>query len=52
MSNAKELQDEEKEVLISIYEGDSAFKQVSETVYQYKVFIVGTGAFFCGNLQS
>lgn len=32
-----EQQDEEKEVLLSIYEGDPAFKQISPTVYQYKV---------------
>lgn len=39
MSDTKELQDEEKEALISIYEGDTAFKQISETVFQYKVGI-------------
>ena len=27
---------EELEVLQSIYEGDDAFKQISETVFQYK----------------
>uniref|UniRef100_A0A1B6KFZ8 RWD domain-containing protein n=1 Tax=Graphocephala atropunctata TaxID=36148 RepID=A0A1B6KFZ8_9HEMI len=31
-----EQQDEEREVLLSIYDGDSAFKQISPTVYQYK----------------
>ncbi|KAK5644316.1 hypothetical protein RI129_005616 [Pyrocoelia pectoralis] len=31
-----EFQDEEREALLSIYEGDSAFKQVSNTVFQYK----------------
>lgn len=31
------LQDEEREALLSIYDGDEAFKQVSPTVYQYKV---------------
>ncbi|XP_054268420.1 RWD domain-containing protein 4 [Macrosteles quadrilineatus] len=31
-----EQQEEEKEVLLSIYEGDPAFKQISPTVYQYK----------------
>lgn len=36
MSDVKELQDDEKEALISIYEGDTAFKQSSDTVYQYK----------------
>lgn len=32
-----ELQDEEREVLLSIYEGDSCFKQISPNVFQYKV---------------
>lgn len=41
MSNS-ELQEEEKEVLLSIYDGDAAFKQVTPTVYQYKV-----GTWFC-----
>lgn len=36
MSNA-ELQEEEKEVLLSIYEGDEAFIQLTPTTYQYKV---------------
>lgn len=31
------MQDDEREALISIYEGDSAFKQVNPTTYQYKV---------------
>lgn len=31
------LQEEEREALLSIYDGDEAFKQVSPTVYQYKV---------------
>jgi len=30
------LQEEEREALLSIYDGDEAFKQVSSTVYQYK----------------
>lgn len=34
-----ELQSEEREVLSSIYDGDEAFKQISSTVYQYKVRI-------------
>ncbi|GLV31075.1 uncharacterized protein CBL_12148 [Carabus blaptoides fortunei] len=34
MSNA-ELQSEEREVLLSIYEGDPLFKQCSPTVFQY-----------------
>lgn len=33
----QEIQDEEREALLSIYEGDGAFKQVSPTVFQYKV---------------
>jgi hypothetical protein len=33
----QELQDEEKEVLLSIYDGDPAFKQLSPNAYQYKV---------------
>lgn len=36
MSNS-ELQEEEKEVLLSIYDGDPAFNMISDTVYQYKV---------------
>ncbi|KAK6637721.1 hypothetical protein RUM44_008143 [Polyplax serrata] len=35
MSNS-ELQEEEREVLLSIYEGDDRFKNISPTVYQYK----------------
>lgn len=37
MSEIQEMQDEEREALISIYEGDAAFKQVNPTTYQYKV---------------
>lgn len=33
----KELQEEEREVLLSIYEGDECFKQVAPNVFQYKV---------------
>lgn len=33
----QEIQDEEREALLSIYEGDEAFKQVAPTVFQYKV---------------
>lgn len=32
-----ELQDEEREVLLSIYEGDENFKQLGPNVFQYKV---------------
>lgn len=35
----QEIQDEEREALLSIYEGDEAFKQVSPTVFQYKVVL-------------
>ncbi|KZC09705.1 PREDICTED: RWD domain-containing protein 4 [Dufourea novaeangliae] len=35
MSDA-ELQEEEREVLLSIYEGDAAFKQLTPTTFQYK----------------
>ncbi|KAH9515043.1 RWD domain-containing protein 4 [Bulinus truncatus] len=34
--SANELQQEELEVLRSIYDGDGAFKQISDTVFQYK----------------
>ncbi|XP_059622811.1 RWD domain-containing protein 4 [Phlebotomus argentipes] len=34
--SAKELQDEEAEALLSIYETDHAFKQINPTTYQYK----------------
>lgn len=37
MSEIKELQDEEREALISIYEGDPAFKQINPLSFQYKV---------------
>lgn len=37
MSEIQEMQDEEREALISIYEGDVAFKQVNPATYQYKV---------------
>ncbi|VVC43117.1 Hypothetical protein CINCED_3A003509 [Cinara cedri] len=30
------LQEEEREALLSIYDGDEAFKQLSPTIYQYK----------------
>lgn len=35
--SASELQTEEREALLSIYDGDSAFKQTSSTTFQYKV---------------
>lgn len=34
--NDAELQEEEREVLLSIYDGDPAFKQLTPTVFQYK----------------
>lgn len=37
MSEVQELQDEEREALNSIYEGDTAFKQINATTYSYKV---------------
>lgn len=37
MSDVQEMQDEEREALTSIYEGDAAFKQVNPNTYQYKV---------------
>lgn len=40
MSEVQEMQDDEREALISIYEGDAAFKQVNPTTYQYKVNLV------------
>lgn len=33
----QEMQEEEREALSSIYEGDTDFKQVNPTTYQYKV---------------
>ena len=45
----KELQDDEREALKSIYEGDDAFKQISAETYQYKVlfsYISFTGNYF------
>lgn len=35
----KEAQNDEREALISIYEGDNAFKQINPTSFQYKVRI-------------
>lgn len=37
MSEIKQQQEEEREVLLSIYDGDPAFKHLSPTVFQYKV---------------
>lgn len=37
MSEIKELQAEEKEALLSIYEGDASFHVIDDTKYQYKV---------------
>lgn len=31
------MQDDEREALVSIYEGDEAFKQINATTFQYKV---------------
>lgn len=36
-SEIEDTQNEEVEALISIYEGDDNFKQISPKVYQYKV---------------
>uniref|UniRef100_U5EYN4 Protein aael aael006654 aedes aegypti n=1 Tax=Corethrella appendiculata TaxID=1370023 RepID=U5EYN4_9DIPT len=36
MSDIKELQNDECEALISIYEGDTAFKQIDSCTFQYK----------------
>lgn len=33
----EELQNDEREALVSIYDGDAAFKQINPTTYQYKV---------------
>lgn len=35
----KQLQDDEREALVSIYEGDDAFKQINPTTFQYKVSV-------------
>jgi hypothetical protein len=37
MSEIEQQQEEEREVLLSIYDGDAAFKHLSPTVFQYKV---------------
>lgn len=37
-SDIQEQQDEEREALQSIYEGDVAFKQINLTTFQYKVY--------------
>ncbi|XP_070571594.1 RWD domain-containing protein 4-like [Ptychodera flava] len=35
--SCEEQQEEEREVLASIYEGDECYKQVNETTFQYKI---------------
>lgn len=35
-----EIQEEEREVLLSIYDGDTNFKQLTPTVFQYKVNVL------------
>jgi hypothetical protein len=35
--SVKEQQDDEREALISIYEGDDNFKEINPKTYQYKV---------------
>ncbi|XP_072044106.1 RWD domain-containing protein 4-like [Amphiura filiformis] len=37
MSNCKDDQEEEKEVLLSIYEADECFKQLDDQTYQYRI---------------
>lgn len=39
MGDELELQIEEEEALLAIYDGDSAFKQISSTVFQYRVIL-------------
>lgn len=39
MSETEALQEEEREVLLSIYEGDECFKEISPNTFQYKVHI-------------
>lgn len=36
MSETKEMQREEREALISIYEGDTQFHEVNSTTFQYR----------------
>uniref|UniRef100_A0A182IXZ6 RWD domain-containing protein n=1 Tax=Anopheles atroparvus TaxID=41427 RepID=A0A182IXZ6_ANOAO len=45
MSEAKELQNDEREALVSIYEGDGAFKLVNSETYQYKYGEEGNKSF-------
>jgi hypothetical protein len=37
MSELEQQQEEEREVLLSIYDGDPAFKHLPPTTFQYKV---------------
>jgi hypothetical protein len=37
MSEIEQQQEEEREVLLSIYDGDTAFKHLPPTIFQYKV---------------
>lgn len=50
MSEVQELQDEEREALISIYEGDAAFKQINPTTYSYKVIVDDHNLFYPGSI--
>lgn len=43
----KQMQDDEREALISIYEGDEAFKQANATTYQYKVSSNSSNRTYC-----
>lgn len=37
MAEALDLQADEREALLAIYEGDDAFKEIDATRFQYKV---------------
>lgn len=44
-----ELQEEEREALLSIYDGDELFKQIDNCSYQYKVGVLHLKV-FCSSM--
>jgi hypothetical protein len=47
MTEIQQQQEEEREVLLSIYDGDPAFKHLSPTTFQYKVTIFSHNVIKC-----
>jgi len=51
MAEIQQQQEEEREVLLSIYDGDPAFKHLSPNTFQYKVTIFSHRVSKCTNLR-